>query len=62
MEMINSKGNIMEIQQSPDQKRFGFCEQTNEYTPAFVKRKGLIGMLEERGYEVIENRLIEMGY
>lgn len=52
MKMIDSSGNVMEIQQTPDQKWFGFCEQTNEYTPAFIKKKNLIEMLEEKGFEV----------
>lgn len=52
MKVFDNKGNTMEIQQSPDQKWFGFCEQTNEYTPAFMYKKNLIRMLEEKGFEV----------
>lgn len=52
MKMINSNGNVIEIQQTPDQKWFGFCEQTNEYTPAFMSLKNLMRMIKEKGFEV----------
>lgn len=52
MEVFDNKGNTMEIQQSPDQKWFGFCEQTNEYTPAFMSLNNLIKMIKEKGFEV----------
>ena len=55
MEMINLNENVMEIQQSPDQKWFGFCEQTHEYTPPFICKKNLIEMLEMKGYRVGED-------
>lgn len=57
MNMVKNENplNVMEIQQSPDQKWFGFCEQTHEYTPPFISKKNLIGMLEMKGYKVIED-------
>ena len=55
MEAVNkTNGNIYSIQQDTNGKWFGYCDQTKEYTPAFVKLKGLIGLLELKGYEVVE--------
>lgn len=52
IKVFDSKGNTMEIQQTPDQKWFGFCRQTNEYTPAFMSFKNLMRMIKEKGFEV----------
>lgn len=55
MEVVNkTNGNIYSIQQDTNGKWFGYCDRTKEYTPAFVKLKGLIGLLELKGYEVVE--------
>lgn len=55
MEVVNKiNGNIYRIQQDTNGKWFGYCDRTKEYTPAFVKLKGLIGLLELKGYEVVE--------
>lgn len=54
MEAVNkTNGNIYRIQQDTNGKWFGYCDRTKEYTPAFVKLKGLIGLLELKGYEVV---------
>lgn len=57
MKMVKNENplNTMEIQQTPDQKWFGFCEQIHEYTPPFISKKNLIKMLVMKGYEVIED-------
>lgn len=55
MEAVNkTNGNIYRIQQDTNGKWYGYCPQTKEYTPAFLKLKGLIGLLELKGYEVVE--------
>lgn len=55
MEAVNkTNGNIYHIQQDIKGKWYGYCPQTKEYTPAFLKLKGLIGLLELKGYEVVE--------
>lgn len=55
MEAVNkTNGNIYHIQQDTKGKWYGYCPQTKEYTPAFLKLKGLIGLLELKGYEVVE--------
>lgn len=55
MEAVNkTNGNIYRIQQDTNGKWFGYCDRTKEYTPAFLKLKGLIGLLELKGYEVVE--------
>ena len=55
MEAVNkTNGNIYQIQQDTNGKWYGYCHQTKEYTPAFLKLKGLIGLLELKGYEVVE--------
>lgn len=53
MKMVKNENplNVIEIQQSPDQKWFGFCERTHEYTPPFISKKNLIKMLEMKGYK-----------
>lgn len=59
MEAVNkTNGNIYRIQQDTNGKWFGYCDRTKEYTPAFVKLKGLIGLFELKGYEVVEWWLI----
>lgn len=52
MKVFDNKGNTMEIQQTPDQKWFGVCKQTNEYAPAFMSLKNLMRMIKEKGFEV----------
>ena len=43
MEAVNkTNGNIYRIQQDTNGKWFGYCDRTKEYTPAFVKLKGLV--------------------
>lgn len=55
MKAINkTDGNIYRIQHDTKGKWYGYCDQTKEYTPAFVKLKGLVKLLEMKGYEVIE--------
>ena len=55
MEAVNkTNGNIYSIQQDTNGKWFGYCDRTKEYTPAFLKLKGLIGLFELKGYEVVE--------
>lgn len=48
------KDKVYEIFQDANGKWFGYCDQTKEYTPAFLKLKNLIKLLEMKGYKTEE--------
>lgn len=55
MEAVNkTNGAVYTIRKDNSGRWYGYCLQTKEYTPAFLKLKGLIGLLELKGYEVVE--------
>lgn len=55
MEAVNkTNGAVYTIRKDNSGRWYGYCHQTKEYTPAFLKLKGLIGLLELKGYEVVE--------
>lgn len=59
MEAINkTNGAVYTIRKDNSGRWYGYCPQTKEYTPAFLKLKGLIGLLELKGYEIVEEQLI----
>lgn len=59
MEAVNkTNGAVYTIRKDNSGRWYGYCPQTKEYTPAFLKLKGLIGLLELKGYEIVEEQLI----
>lgn len=57
MEAINkTNGNIYSVEKNSGGLWYGYCKQTKEYTPAFVKLKNLCKFLRLKGYEIYEER------
>ena len=55
MEAVNkTNGAVYTIRKDNSGRWYGYCPQTKEYTPAFLKLKGLIGLLELKGYKICE--------
>lgn len=57
MEAVNkTNGAVYTIRKDNSGRWYGYCPQTKEYTPAFVKLKNLCKFLRLKGYEVYEER------
>lgn len=62
MEAVNkTNGTVYTIRKDNSGRWYGYCSQTKEYTPAFLRFERLCNFFELKGYQIYEEEKITRG-